>query len=94
MIQIVTDSRPEGPLDHSSRDSLIPPNDSFISSNLEILPYKTDLKEMTEKRLLLKALLFFLIPSLLFGLFSFLWPLVYSIVPAHESNDCICLIKN
>ena len=47
------------------------------------------LSGLHESVLLRKMYLYFLIPVLLFSILSFFFPLLYAIIPAHESSECI-----
>ena len=45
---------------------------------------------LKERNILLKGLLFFLLPAMIFGGLSMLFPGVYTIFPVQESSFCIC----
>ena len=45
---------------------------------------------LKERNILLKGLLFFLLPAMIFGCLSMLFPGVYTIFPVQESSFCIC----
>lgn len=48
------------------------------------------MSSLKEQVILKKVYLYFLGPSLLLGISALFLPLVYALVPAHESGDCIC----
>ena len=45
---------------------------------------------LKERTILLKGLLFFLLPAMVFGTLSMFFPGVYTIFPVQESSSCIC----
>ena len=48
------------------------------------------MKDLREKTILCKGLLYFFIPIIIFGTFSVFYPGVYAIFPVQESAICIC----
>jgi hypothetical protein len=48
------------------------------------------MQSLQEKVLIKKIYFYFLIPSLLMGILSVYFPLLFALVPAHESGECIC----
>ena len=54
---------------------------------------KEQVKKMTNLReevLLKKGIAYFLIPSIILGIMALFLPGIYSIVPVHESDICLC----
>jgi hypothetical protein len=60
------------------------------TSALFDLNYKRALLELKETKLIIKGLLFVLLPMLILGILGTKFAEVYSIIPAHESQICLC----
>ena len=52
--------------------------------------YKRELNNLKEKTLLCKGFLFFILPFTVFSIFGIAYPYVFALVPAHESEICLC----
>ena len=50
----------------------------------------TKLNELREGVLIKNVYKYFLIPAFIYGCLSLGFPLLFSLVPAHESSMCIC----
>ena len=48
------------------------------------------MRALKERSILLKGLIFFLLPAMIFGGLSMLFPGVYTVFPVQESSYCIC----
>ena len=51
------------------------------------------LKKLHEWNLMKAGIVWFLIPSFLLGILSLFLPIIYAIIPAHESGSCICSLE-
>ena len=51
------------------------------------------MSDLKESIILKKTYLYFLLPSLVVGIIGLFLPLVYALVPAHESGECICYVQ-
>ena len=49
---------------------------------------------LQEKVLIKKIYAYFLLPALMMGLLAVFFPLLYALVPAHESYECICSLNS
>jgi hypothetical protein len=57
------------------------------SVELEYIQRMTDLREET---LIKKGFLYFILPSLVLGLFGCFEPIFYVMLPVHETDTCLC----
>lgn len=45
---------------------------------------------LREENLIYKGFLYFLLPSCIWGIFGIFFPAIYTIIPVHESDICLC----
>ena len=63
---------------------------SDVSMHTRDLEYIKRMTDIREERLIRRAFLFFILPSMIMGLLGFYFPLFYVILPVHETDTCLC----
>jgi hypothetical protein len=58
------------------------------------LEYIKRMTELREERLIRRAFLFFILPSIVLGILGCFFPAFYVILPVHETDTCLCSFYN